>query len=158
MKTNLFYLFILLFGTNNIFSQSPWIPLDASGRTTLEITNLQSTREALNFTVTLHGFYSQDTTVNSMTFQRIFLPNGSLLDSVGTPEIPFYTTLLAIPACDSIQFNIEPLDSTTLLGYNIFPTPEIQYDSIIKELVMKFFMDPGAYSQNDFLPVNTCIT
>lgn len=122
------------------------------------MTNLQSTKEAVNFTITIHGFYSQDTIVNQMTFQRIFLPGGSLLDSVGKPELPYYSTLLAIPACDSIQFKIQPVDSTALSGYNIFPTPKIQYDSIIKDLVMTFFMDPDAYSQNDFSPVNTCTT
>jgi hypothetical protein len=104
---------------NHSFSQGTWVRLDSTGRTNLEITNLNSSAKVLSFNVVLHGFYYCDTVVNSIEFKRIFMQGCTLPDSIGKPELPYYNKLFAMPVWDSISIEVKAQDSALFGGYTI---------------------------------------
>jgi hypothetical protein len=77
------------------------------------------------------------------------------MDSVGFPEIPVISYLVAIPSCDSVILNLTLLDSLRFSDVNIYPAPELVPDTLTGgtiALVEEFSYDSAAYSTDDWLP------
>src|ERR1035437_3610995 len=158
MKTKLFFwVTILLIFCNRTFSQGTWMPFDSSGRQALEVLNIQSNSKQLSFDVNVHGIYIKDSLVKNTLFERVGLPGADPLDSIGKPEVSYYSKLLAIPQCDSMILTIVPMDSVELTNFILYPRPLFQFDSIQNLTVEVFDLDSNAYSNNSFYPNATCL-
>ncbi|MCD4698213.1 MAG: hypothetical protein K8S16_18465, partial [Bacteroidales bacterium] len=53
------------------------------------------------------------------TFMRVNIEEHTKMDSVGYPEMPIVSFLVAIPACDRVILNIELSDSVKYSNMNI---------------------------------------
>ena len=106
------------------FSQS-WIEFVPAGATEPIVNVLRSDSLLVEFEVMVPGMY--DTQID--TFNRVEIKGHTKLDSVGFPEVPVVSFLVAIPYCDSINLTINPLDSSLFSGYNIYPAPEFVKDT-----------------------------
>jgi len=63
------------------------------------------------------------------TFNRVSIEEHTKMDSIGYPEMPIVSFLVAIPVCDSVNLNIALIDSVQFTGYNVYPTPELVPDT-----------------------------
>ena len=63
------------------------------------------------------------------TFNRVNIKEHSKMDSIGYPEMPIVSFLVAIPDCDSVNLKIALMDSVQYTGYNIYPAPELVPDT-----------------------------
>jgi hypothetical protein len=136
----------------SIFTKSQeWVEFATSESTSPQL-NLSTSNDTLvEFEIDVPGMYS--TAIDS--FNRVEIMNHFKIDSVGFPEIPIISYLVAIPSCDSVIFNLTLLDSIRLSDVNIYPAPELVPDTLTGgaiALVEAFSYDSAAYSTDDWLP------
>ena len=121
--------FTLLFGvlflmSYSVYAQS-WVEFTASESTKPVCTIGTSNDTLVKFNVTIPGIFK--TTID--TFNRVEIKEHSKMDSVGYPEMPVVSFLVAIPECDSVNLAIELVDSIQFSDYNIYPAPELVADT-----------------------------
>jgi len=97
-KINLF--FLVLFLINISLWSEEWISFDNSDNTIPEHILMQSNNSFVEFEVTIPGMNSR--VVDN--FNRVNIPEHTKMDSVGFPEFPVVTYLIAIPECDNVNF------------------------------------------------------
>ncbi|MEZ5197612.1 MAG: C25 family peptidase propeptide domain-containing protein [Bacteroidales bacterium] len=104
----------------------------------------------MEFEVLIPGMY--DTQID--TFNRIELKGATKLDSVGYPEVPVVSFLVAIPDCGDINLNIDLKDSIKFSNYNIYPAPEFVMDSTPEghKYFGKFVYNDTAYITDSYFP------
>ncbi|HQB48074.1 MAG TPA: C25 family peptidase propeptide domain-containing protein, partial [Bacteroidales bacterium] len=105
----------------------------------------------VEFEIVVPGMYS--TAINS--FNRVEIKNHLRLDSVGFPEIPVISYLVAIPSCDSVNLNLTLLDSIRFNDVIIYPSPELVPDTLTGGaivLVEEFSYDTTAYNSDEWFP------
>ncbi|HRW21300.1 MAG TPA: C25 family cysteine peptidase, partial [Bacteroidales bacterium] len=147
-KSILFVLIVLCF--NSIIAQN-WMEFTASESTTPDYNILQSNDTIVKFSVFIPGMF--ETSID--TFNRVNIKEHTRLDSVGFPEIPIVSFLVAIPQCDSVNMQITILDSTQFSGYNIYPAPELVPDTTeggAIALVEQFAYYRAAYETDVLFP------
>ena len=108
----------------NTYGQD-WIEFTTSVSTEPQYNVLKSNDTIVEFEVTIPGMFS--TVID--TFNRVQIKEHTRMDSIGFPEMPIVSFLVAIPDCDSVQLNIELLDSTQFSNFNIYPAPELVPDT-----------------------------
>ena len=89
------------------------------------------------------------------SFQRVEIKGHFSMDSVGFPEIPVLSFLVAIPECDNVNISVELLDSVKISDINIYPAPAIVEDSTADGSIFlreEFAYSETAYSDNSFFP------
>jgi len=92
-------------------------------------------------------------TEGDSTYWRLSLKERySLTDSMGLPELPILMDKIAIPSCDSVTITIDYYDPETLSNIQVYPVPQIVYDSIGYH--EEFYMDSTFYGQDTLYPVN----
>lgn len=135
-------------------SQNIWIPFDQSGRQDIEITNVTSTSQKVEFTLTVHGMYANDTTIGPTTFQQIYIPGANTTALTGHPALPVFERKIAIPVCSGFNISVTVLDSLLFSGFNIFPQPLTTYDTTGGQYIRvdQFVYDSLAYVQNFYSP------
>ena len=67
---------------------------------------LTSNNSEVIFTVNIPGMYVKD----EVGYQRLRIEGCGKTDSTGFPELPLLKYLSAVPQCDSIIYDIIPLD------------------------------------------------
>ncbi|OQX72228.1 MAG: hypothetical protein B6D61_14545 [Bacteroidetes bacterium 4484_249] len=147
-KSILFIVFVL--SVVYINAQN-WMEFTASETISPDYNILQSNDTIVQFTVTIPGMY--ETPID--TFNRVNIKEHIRLDSVGYPEIPIVSFLVAIPDCDSVNLIINPLDSSQFTGFNIYPAPELVQDTTPEGYVYlreEFIYDQTAYSNDNWFP------
>ncbi|NCC55358.1 MAG: hypothetical protein EOM11_07750, partial [Erysipelotrichia bacterium] len=105
----------------------------------------------VEFNVVVPGMF--ETAID--TFNRVNIEEHTKMDSVGFPEMPVISFLIATPACDSVNLNISLLDSVQYTGYNIYPAPELVPDTISGgaiALVEEFAYDTSVYNTDAMFP------
>ena len=126
-----------------------WVEFTASDNTEPVYTILSSNNDSVEFNLKIPGMYS--TEIDS--FQRVEIKGHSVMDSIGFPELPVLSYLVAIPECDSIGINISGLDSLKLNDYKIYPAPEYVLDTTVEGYEYyreEFTYDTTAYLDNGF--------
>lgn len=89
------------------------------------------------------------------SFARVNIKEHTRMDSVGFPEMPIVSFLVAIPECDSVNLNICLLDSIQFTGYNIYPAPELVPDTLEGggiALIEQFAYNRTAYETDAMFP------
>ncbi|MCF8379153.1 MAG: T9SS type A sorting domain-containing protein [Bacteroidales bacterium] len=149
MKTRTLFLALLIISFTA--NSQDWIEFAASESTKPNYELLKSTDTIVEFEINVPGMFS--TAID--TFNRVLIKEHSRMDSVGYPEIPIISYLVAIPSCDSVILNIEVSDSIKYTNMNIYPAAEIVEDSTgdgVKYLREEFEYNEVAYSNNSFFP------
>ncbi len=149
MKTRTIISILLLIGFST-YSQD-WVEFCPAETNTPSYNILSSTDTLVEFNVIIPGMF--DTPVD--TFNRVNIKEHTRLDSVGFPEIPVVSFLVAIPDCDSINLVINPLDSSQFNGFNIYPAPELVQDTTPEGYVYlreEFMYDQTTYSNDSWFP------
>jgi len=103
-----------------------WLEFKPSETTEPKYDVITSTDSLVKFTVDVPGLF--ETEIDS--FYRVQIKNHTRMDSVGYPEMPVVSFLVAIPECDSVGFNIVINDSISFTDYNVYPAPELIPDTI----------------------------
>jgi len=105
----------------------------------------------VEFEVTIPGMFN--TVID--TFNRVNIKEHTKLDSVGFPEVPIVSFLVAIPQCDSIYLDVDLKDSTEINNINIYPAPELVPDTThggAIALIEQFAYNRTAYETNAMFP------
>jgi len=147
-KLMLLSTFVLLLAS---ISAQNWTEFSASETTTPQYDLLQSNDTIVIFVVTIPGMF--ETAID--TFNRVNIEGHTKMDSIGYPEMPIVSFLVAIPNCDSVNMNIALMDSVQYTGYNIYPAPELVPDTIAGggiALVEQFAYNRTAYETDAMFP------
>ena len=141
--------FLALFICSVIFANE-WINFSDQGEGKTEYDVIHSTSSSVEFEVDIPGMYSRDID----GYQRVWILEHTKMDSVGNPEVPIVSFLIAIPECDSIDLNVTVLDSIIIDSINIYPAPELVVDTTegytyIKE---QFAINEDTYSTDYYFP------
>ena len=103
-----------------------FVEFTASESTIPKYELITSNDTLVKFNVIVPGMF--ETTID--TFNRVNIKGHTKMDSIGFPEMPIVSFLVAIPDCDSVSLNIKIMDSTQFSGYNIYPAPELVPDTL----------------------------
>ncbi len=97
-----------------------WINFNTRGESSpiYEVEN--SSSYLVEFELEIPGMNSRDVDI----YNRINIPEHTSMDSVGFPEVPYVSYLIAIPECDNVNFNVTVLDSVVIDSMYIYPAPE----------------------------------
>nr|NQU91406.1 hypothetical protein [Bacteroidota bacterium] len=147
-KLTLFIVFVLCVFT--LQSQN-WLEFTASESTFPTYNIVQSNDTVVKFSVTVPGMFEASVD----TFNKVNIKEHARMDSAGYPEMPVVSFLVAIPECDSVNFDIDLLDSIQFTGYNIYPAPELVTDTIeggTIALVEQFAYDSSVYETDVMFP------
>ncbi|MFW5872491.1 MAG: C25 family peptidase propeptide domain-containing protein [bacterium] len=140
----------IIFCLTNTYGQD-WVEFTASESTSPHYNIINTTDTIIEFEVTVSGMFSA--AIDS--FNRVNIKEHTRLDSVGFPEVPIVSFLLAIPKCDSVFLDIDLQDSTAINDINIYPSPELVPDTIeggAIALMEEFTYDSSAYQTNAYFP------
>lgn len=145
-------LFTLIFAlsTLSVYTQE-FIEFSASEKTNPGYNILVSNDTLVKFTISIPGMF--ETVVD--TFSRVNIKEHARMDSVGLPEIPIVSFLVAIPDCDSINLQLALMDSINLTNYNIYPAPQLVRDTTTQgaiALIEQFAYDSSIYATDAFFP------
>nr|NQU91926.1 hypothetical protein [Bacteroidota bacterium] len=147
-KLILFVLFVLCV---SLIEAQDWTEFSTCEVTSPSYCIFQSNDTIVQFNVTVPGMF--ETAVD--TFNRVNIKEHTKMDSVGFPEMPIVTFLIAIPDCDSVNLNIALMDSVQYTGYNIYPAPELVPDTTSGEaiaLVEEFAYGTSVYNTDAMFP------
>ena len=97
-----------------------WISFNDRGQSAPIYDVSRSTGSLVEFDLEIPGMESKDVD----NYNRVYIPEHAMMDSVGFPEVPFVSYLIAIPECDNVNLSITLLDSTVINNINIYPAPE----------------------------------
>ena len=89
--------FLALFICSVIFANE-WVNFSDQGEGTTEYNLIHSTSSSVEFEVDIPGMYSRDID----DYQRVWIKEHTNMDSVGNPEVPVVSFLVAIPECNNI--------------------------------------------------------
>ncbi len=145
------FLFILIAFSFSVIEGQNWTEFTASESTVPSYNIIQSNDTIVMFNVVIPGMF--ETVID--TFNRVNIKEHAKMDSIGYPEMPIVSFLVAIPECDSVNLLIELLDSTQFSGYNIYPAPELVPDTTAGgaiALVEKFAYYRPAYETDAMFP------
>lgn len=135
-----------------LYSQNEWIEFTTSEPKGPVIDLLSSDNSSVEADIEVCGMFKMDTIVNSQLYNRIKIPGYSSSTSIGEPEIPIVTLMIAIPECSDITFNIDVTDQLTLNDYYIYPVPDYIEDSLSYP-IESFVKDTIRYETNEFYPL-----
>lgn len=148
-KQVLFFTFLTIV----VFSQSQdWVEFSPSESTNVTYDVIISTDSHVEFDISIPGMYS----TNIDTFNRVMIKEHFRTDSVGYPEMPVLSFIVAIPACSDVQLQLNLLDSTKFSNFNIYPAPELIADTTESgaiALLEQFAYDTATYQSNTWLPM-----
>lgn len=147
-KLMLLFTFVLFLAS---ISAQNWIEFSTSENTTPQYDLLQSNDTIVIFVVTIPGMF--ETAIDP--FNRVNIEGHTKMDSIGYPEMPIVSFLVAIPNCDSVNMNIALMDSVQYTGYNIYPAPILVPDTTSGgaiALVEEFAYDTSAYNTDAMFP------
>lgn len=147
-KINLILIVLVVFGFTA--SAEEWINFNERGESApiYDLTN--STSSLVEFELEIPGMESKE--INN--FNRIYIPEHTKLDSIGFPEVPVITYLIAIPECDNVNLNVTVLDSIVIDNINIYPAPEwieVNNGDYIY-LEEQFTINNAFYNTNTYFP------
>lgn len=147
MKTR--NLFLALFITSLSAYSQDWVEFIASESTKPNYELVKSTDTIVEFKMDVPGMFS--TVID--TFNRVQIKDHTRMDSVGYPEMPIISYLVAIPTCDSVIMNIELSDSIKYSNMKIYPAPELAPDTTAGgaiALVEQFAYNRSAYETDAY--------
>ncbi|MCK4311764.1 MAG: hypothetical protein KAW88_03405 [Candidatus Cloacimonetes bacterium] len=77
-----------------------WITFDGRDESAPNYCVIHSTSSLVEYEIEIPGMDSKDIDI----YNRVNIPEHTRMDSVGFPEIPVVTYLIAIPECDNVNY------------------------------------------------------
>lgn len=146
-----FILLISILSVSLFVKSQNWVEF-TTNETVKPIYNVLNSNDTMvKFNVIVPGMF--ETAID--TFSRVNIKEHTKMDSIGYPEMPIVSFLVAIPECDSVNFSIEIMDSTQFTGYNIYPAPELVPDTTAGgaiALIEQFAYNRTAYETDAMFP------
>jgi Propeptide_C25/Peptidase family C25 len=146
------FIVIMLFVFCIALSADEWINFDESETSvpSYNVTNSQSS--VVTFELEVPGMNSTDID----NYNRVYFPEHSRMDSVGFPEVPFVSYLIAIPQCDNVNLTITLIDSIVIDNMNIYPAPEwVKVNNgDYTYLEEQFTINSTFYNSDEYFPSN----
>ncbi len=97
-KISLVLVVLVVFGFTA--SAEEWLNFNERGESAPIYEVIHSTSSFVEFEVEIPGMKSKEID----NFNRVYIPEHAKMDSVGFPEVPFVSYLIAIPECDNVNF------------------------------------------------------
>jgi len=139
-KISLTVLIVLLAST--IAFADEWISFEGKGEGSPEYDILQSNDSYVEFELEIPGMKSIDVE----SYNRVYIPEHTKMDSVGYPEVPVVSYLIAIPECNSVDLNVTLLDSIVIDSMYVYPAPEwVDMEEV-------FTINSTFYNTNTYFP------
>ena len=131
-------------------SAEEWINFNDRGESSPIYDVIHSTDSFVKFEVEIPGMNSRDID----NYNRLYIPEHTKMDSVGFPEVPVVSYLIAIPECDNVNLNITLLDSIEIENINIYPAPqcvEVNNGDIVY-MEEQFNINNTFYNTDEYFP------
>ena len=151
MKKIMIYVFVFIsIAFSTTAYADGWIDFDESETTVPNCIVTNSTSSAVTFDLEVPGMNSTDVD----DYDRVYIPEHARMDSVGYPEVPFVSYLVAIPECDNVILNISVVDSVIIEDVNIYPAPEWVEVNNGNETYLEeqFLINKTFYGSNEYFP------
>ena len=144
-------LIILVFLLQGITSYSQsWVSLDDTmDKKDLTIRVLRSDAFVHKVKMTIHGFYDNKVTIDGHEYHKIFMNEGSGLNSVGEPQLPTIAQLIAIPEGASYKISVVEEKWKDIEIGVVFPA---QKDSKGRKPELPFTIAQRTYQQKVYCP------
>jgi len=81
-------------------SAEEWLNFNERGESAPIYDVANSTSSIVEFELEIPGMKSEEID----NFNRVYIPEHAKMDSIGFPEVPVVTYLIAIPECDNVNF------------------------------------------------------
>ena len=149
MKTRTLILAFLIISL--AVNSQDWIEFAASESTIPVYSLIKSTDTIVEFEIDVPGMYS--TIID--TFNRVQIKEHLKMDSIGFPEVPILSYLVAIPSSESVNLNLMMLDSVKISDINIYPAYELIADTTDEgyvALIEQFTYNRTAYETDEYFP------
>lgn len=102
-------------------SDARWISLKDGPKELMVSYNFNSSNQ-LNVSISLSGVEVERVKNGGDEYLKISIPKAGVLTEVGKPELPIFTSFLALPPHKEIHIDIEGVDTQELMGtYMIYP-------------------------------------
>ncbi len=112
---------------------------------------LQQTDNEILLEIKLPGVERGSATLAGRHWDIVVIPGGGFANDPGTPDVPSFSRLLAIPPRSGVQAELEVLESTTLDNIELMPAQEVDSANFVASSGPMQF-DDAAYSQDRFYP------
>jgi hypothetical protein len=141
-------MFVLVISTMLVADE--WISFDGRDEEAPIYDVIYSTSSLVEIDVEIPGMNRK----NIDSYNRVNIPEHTRMDSVGYPELPVVSYLIATPECDNVNFNITLLDSVVIGNMNIYPAPELVEvnNGEYTYLEEQFSLNSAFYGSNEFFP------
>ncbi len=110
-----------------------------------------NTTDSIVVTLTIPGFYKEDSTYDDTTYQRLYFPEQTVLGDSGFPELPAVYFMVAVPECDSVFATVYAYNPHYFTNYRVFPAPNGNTET--GEPV--FCKNDSVYSTSAYYPATT---
>ncbi len=149
MKKLIISILLVIFVGSLIFAEE-WVSFTGKGESAPEYEMINSTSSLVSFELEIPGMKSTDVDA----YNRVYIPEHSRMDSVGFPEVPVISYLIAIPECDNVNLNITLLDSVVIDNISIYPAPEwVEVENgDYTYLEEEFSINNSFYNSNEYFP------
>ena len=131
-----------------------WINLGSSTPKEISATVTDSSSQTIHVHFSTQGFYSESINVGNIIYQRLSIPGTGKTYTVGNPELPSFSQMVAIPECSNVSLSFQVLQEQVLDNYNIYPAPD--YQEVINTDSTSYVEE--VFSKNDSYYVDNIVT
>ena len=124
MKKILFVIVLCLFSI--LLHAQTWINLGSSTPKEISATVAESNSQCIRVLFSTQGFNSDSINENNTNYQRLSIPGAGRSQTVGSPELPLFRQMVAIPECSNVSLSFQVLQEQILNNYNVYPSPDHQ--------------------------------
>lgn len=130
-----------------------WVsPTGVGAPTSFKLQTIASTAKQFSFAVKVDGFVQDIKQEESITYQRVKIPNAGVMSEVGKPNLPVIRRLVAVPAGKKVVVSVVSSKQVTRRGYNIYPVQEPVVEQAGGPYRTKFTINRKFYQTNQFYP------
>ena len=121
-----FILSLLLFTMGWKTNAQNWVNLGSSTPKEIKATVTESNSQSIRVHFDTKGFDSESINEGNIIYQRLSIPGAGKSQTVGSPELPSFHQMVAIPECSNVSLSFQVLQEQVLNNYNVYPAPDYQ--------------------------------
>lgn len=118
MKKILFV--IVLCWASILLHAQTWINLGSSTPKEISATVTESNSQSIRVLFDTKGFSSESINEGNTIYQRLSIPGAGKTQTVGSPELPLFRQMVAIPECSNVSLSFQVLQEQVLNNYNVY--------------------------------------
>ena len=117
---------LLLIMMRGITNAQNWVNLGSSTPKEISATVTESNSQSIHVLFDTKGFSSESINEGNTIYQRLSIPGAGKTQTVGSPELPLFRQMVAIPECSNVSLSFQVLQEQVLNNYNVYPAPDHQ--------------------------------